>query len=324
MLDRVLRHLEALVSFDTRNPPRDITTGGIFDYLRAQLPDFRCTVTDHGEGAVSLLAVRGDADAACSTCTWIPCRTPPAGRARRIGCGWRTAARSGLGACDIKGAAAGLVAAANATKGDAAFLFSSDEEANDARCIEAFLAQRPRLRRSHRRRAHAMRSGARASRHQFGVAALPGPGGACLGRGCDARQRAAPRDALGQSRAGLRRIAIAPALRRAHRPALQRRPRRRRHQGERDRAERGSALRLPSLAVDGLRTLARRPRHASPNRAHSRVTRKPSAVRRCLRAMSPRPKRAASKRATSPTNSACPSATRSISGPKPRCSRARA
>ena len=45
----------------------------------------------------------------------------------------------GLGACDIKGAAAGLLAAAAATDGNAAFLFSSDEEANDARCIEAFL-----------------------------------------------------------------------------------------------------------------------------------------------------------------------------------------
>ena len=41
MLDAVLRHLEALVSFDTRNPPRLIGTGGIFDYIRAQLPDFR-------------------------------------------------------------------------------------------------------------------------------------------------------------------------------------------------------------------------------------------------------------------------------------------
>ncbi len=35
MLDAVLRHLDALVAFDTRNPPRRIGTGGIFDYLRA-------------------------------------------------------------------------------------------------------------------------------------------------------------------------------------------------------------------------------------------------------------------------------------------------
>jgi acetylornithine deacetylase len=46
----------------------------------------------------------------------------------------------GLGACDIKGAAAGLLAAAAVTTGDAAFLFSSDEEGNDARCIAGFLA----------------------------------------------------------------------------------------------------------------------------------------------------------------------------------------
>ena len=59
MLQDILRHLEALVSFDTRNPPRAITTGGIFDYIRAQLPDFHVEVTDHGAGAVSLLAVRG-------------------------------------------------------------------------------------------------------------------------------------------------------------------------------------------------------------------------------------------------------------------------
>jgi acetylornithine deacetylase len=47
----------------------------------------------------------------------------------------------GLGACDIKGAAAALIAAAQVTHGDAAFLFTSDEEANDPRCIAAFLAR---------------------------------------------------------------------------------------------------------------------------------------------------------------------------------------
>ena len=60
MLSAILKHLEALVSHDTRNPPRAITTGGIFDYLRAQLPDFRVEVVDHGAGAVSLFAVRGE------------------------------------------------------------------------------------------------------------------------------------------------------------------------------------------------------------------------------------------------------------------------
>ena len=140
MLDAVLRHLEALVSFDTRNPPRRIGTGGIFDYLRAQLPGFHCDVTDHGDGAVSLLAVRGTPRRVFN----VHLDTVPSSEA------WDTDPLRlrvtqdraiGLGACDIKGAAAGLVAAANATSGDAAFLFSSDEEANDPRCIAAFLSE---------------------------------------------------------------------------------------------------------------------------------------------------------------------------------------
>lgn len=138
-LATTLRHLEALVSFDTRNPPREITTGGIFDYLRAQLSGFDVRVTDHGAGAVSMLAVRGTPrrvfnvhlDTVPSSEAWsadpLKLRVED-GRA------------IGLGACDIKGAAAGLLTAASMTDGDAAFLFSTDEEANDARCIAAFLA----------------------------------------------------------------------------------------------------------------------------------------------------------------------------------------
>lgn len=140
MLTHVLRHLEALVSFDTRNPPRRIGTGGIFDYLRAHLPGFRIDVADHGDGAVSMLAVRGTPRRVFN----VHLDTVPSSEA------WRadplrlrvTADRAiGLGACDIKGAAAGLIAAASVTSGDAAFLFSSDEEANDPRCIAAFLTE---------------------------------------------------------------------------------------------------------------------------------------------------------------------------------------
>jgi len=138
MLDQVLKHLEALVSFDTRNPPRRIGTGGMFDYLRAQLPGFRIELTDHGDGAVSLLAVRGNPtrlfNVHLDTVPSSPAWSADPHRLRV------TADRAiGLGACDIKGAAAGLLAAAAVTQGDAAFLFSTDEEANDARCIAGFL-----------------------------------------------------------------------------------------------------------------------------------------------------------------------------------------
>ena len=37
LLDATLVHLQALVSFDTRNPPRAIGTDGIFGYLRENL-----------------------------------------------------------------------------------------------------------------------------------------------------------------------------------------------------------------------------------------------------------------------------------------------
>jgi acetylornithine deacetylase len=138
-VSELLRHLEALVGFDTRNPPRVIGTGGIFDYLREHLPGFEVEVTDHGAGAVSLLARRGETRRLFN----VHLDTVPASpdwsadpHVLRVADGRAI----GLGACDIKGAAAGLLAAAGATSGPAAFLFSSDEEANDARCVPAFLA----------------------------------------------------------------------------------------------------------------------------------------------------------------------------------------
>jgi acetylornithine deacetylase len=138
MLDVVLRHLEALVSFDTRNPPRAIGTGGIFDYIRTQLPDFAIQVEDHGEGAVSLLTVRGTPRRVFNVhLDTVP--ASPAWSSDPLRLRVENDRAVGLGACDIKGAAAGLLAAAQASEGDAALLFSSDEEANDARCIDAFL-----------------------------------------------------------------------------------------------------------------------------------------------------------------------------------------
>ncbi len=147
MLDNVLQHLQALVSYDTRNPPRAIGTDGIFDYIRTQLPGFQVEVSDHGAGAVSLLAVRGTPRRLFNVhLDTVP--DSPAWTADPLKLRVTDDRAIGLGACDIKGAAAGLLAAANATQGDAAFLFSSDEEANDPRCIAAFL-QRNALAREH-------------------------------------------------------------------------------------------------------------------------------------------------------------------------------
>ena len=141
LLDGTLEHLAALVSFDTRNPPRRIDTGGIFSYVREQLAGFRVQVADHGDGAVSLLAVRGRPTRLFNVhLDTVP--DSPHWSADPFALRVEAGRAIGLGACDIKGAAAALIAAAQASDGDAAFLFSSDEEANDARCINAFLASR--------------------------------------------------------------------------------------------------------------------------------------------------------------------------------------
>ena len=142
LLTSTLRHLRSLVGFDTRNPPRRIGVGGIFDYLRANLAGFDFELGDHGDGAVSLYAVRGKPcylfNVHLDTVPDSPGWTADPFELRV------TDTRAiGLGACDIKGAAAALLAAAPCTEGAAAFLFSSDEEANDARCIAAFLQRRP-------------------------------------------------------------------------------------------------------------------------------------------------------------------------------------
>ncbi|MET0936260.1 MAG: acetylornithine deacetylase [Luteibacter sp.] len=139
LLEDTLTHLRALVGFDTRNPPRTIGTDGIFDYLRANLPGFDVEVTDFGAGAVNLYAVRGKPkylfNVHMDTVPDSPHWTANPHELRV------TEDRAiGLGACDIKGAAAALVAVANATQGDMALLLSTDEEANDARCIDGFLA----------------------------------------------------------------------------------------------------------------------------------------------------------------------------------------
>lgn len=142
LLDDTLRHLRALVGFDTRNPPRAIGPDGIFDYLRAQLSGFDARVTDHGAGAVSLFAVRGQPkllfnvhlDTVPDSPQWSASPFElRVGESRAIG----------LGACDIKGAAAALLAAAHASDGDLALLFTSDEEAADPCCIRAFLGRKP-------------------------------------------------------------------------------------------------------------------------------------------------------------------------------------
>lgn len=136
----VFKHLAKLVSFDTQNPPRQIDSDSeIFNYLKSNLGGFRFEITDAGDGCLSLLATRGQPELLFN----FHIDTVP------IANGWRCEPMTliqqgenlvGLGACDIKGAAACMLSAVNKANGDVALLFSSDEEHGSSQAVKKFLS----------------------------------------------------------------------------------------------------------------------------------------------------------------------------------------
>lgn len=136
----LLEHLRRLVACDTRNPPREINgDSDIFRYCSEAVgPGFRVSVRDHGDGHVSWYVVRGEPDILFN----VHLDTVPAAG------GWDTDPHEllvrddrayGLGACDIKGAAAALLTLAQVSTDNLALLFTSDEEGAGGCCIRKFL-----------------------------------------------------------------------------------------------------------------------------------------------------------------------------------------
>lgn len=137
----VLEHLRALVSIDSANPPR--RSAAIVERLERILRaarGFDVRTFDLGAGSVAVLAVRGAPRVVFN----VHVDTVP------VVPGWKREPHTvtveadrayGLGACDAKGAAAALLAAALGTDEPAALLFTTDEEAGDARCARWFVAE---------------------------------------------------------------------------------------------------------------------------------------------------------------------------------------
>ena len=140
-IEPLLNHLKSLIECDSQNPPRAITPDdGMFVHARAVLKaaGFSVSVTDYGDGHVNLFARRGESNLLfnCHLDT-VP-----------IGEGWTRPPLAltlegekayGRGVCDIKGAAAALLALAESTDARMAILFSSDEEGAGGCCVRRFL-----------------------------------------------------------------------------------------------------------------------------------------------------------------------------------------
>lgn len=74
-LGRLLRHLKALIAFDTQNPPRRLSGESlIFEYLRTAVgSEFYIEIQDHGKGRISFLPYAAS-PTACSMSIWIQSR----------------------------------------------------------------------------------------------------------------------------------------------------------------------------------------------------------------------------------------------------------
>lgn len=137
---QVKKHLQSLVSFNTTNPPRNIEDSGIVEYLKDCLQGADIKVTDYGDGSINILATKGQPkylfnyhiDTVPVTEGW---ETDPFVLHEKDG------KLVALGACDIKGAAACMLACIEAGADDYAVLFSSDEEQGSSLCIKSFLKQ---------------------------------------------------------------------------------------------------------------------------------------------------------------------------------------
>jgi len=140
LLSNILSPLKDLVAFDTQNPPRDLTKNSkIFAYLSNELSSFDIKIYDHADGRVSFYAKRGKPDILFN----VHIDTVPAGNLDD----WKHSpfelqihenTVSGLGSCDIKGAAACLIALSKIDERDLALLFTTDEEGASVLCIKEF------------------------------------------------------------------------------------------------------------------------------------------------------------------------------------------
>jgi len=141
MKQRILEHLGALVSCDTSKPAETMQVDDpIMQYAAEQLQaaGFTTEFQDLGQGRVNLVAKRG-APKLLLNCHLDTVPVDPKWTLDPFSLTEAGDKVHGLGSCDIKGAAACMLTAVEATDHDVAVLFNTDEEAGHGDCIEYFL-----------------------------------------------------------------------------------------------------------------------------------------------------------------------------------------
>jgi acetylornithine deacetylase len=141
LLDATLERLRWLVAFDSTNPPRK--PGALVAEFVQELTRRGLDVhlSDHDDGCMSVFVRRGHADVLLTAhLDTVP--VAPGWTRDPFALAVEGERAYGLGACDVKGGAAAMLAAALATDAPCALLFTTDEEAGQATCVRQFLARK--------------------------------------------------------------------------------------------------------------------------------------------------------------------------------------
>ena len=136
-------------------------------------------MTDHGAGAVSLYAVRGQPKI-CSTCTWIRCRIRRTGRRSARAARRRKIGRSAWARATSRAPPPRWSPWPTSPNGDVRCCCPPTKKPT-MRAASLVSRGQAGIRRSHRRRADHGRSRARASRHPFGAVRFDGQAGHASG-----------------------------------------------------------------------------------------------------------------------------------------------
>jgi acetylornithine deacetylase len=142
VLDKTVELLRGLVALESTNPPR--RPARLVEHVAGALRTggLEVRVDDHGEGCFSVLATRGESRIVMNAhLDTVP--IAPGWTRDPLALAVEGDRAYGLGACDVKGGAAAMIAAALATSSPCALLFTTDEEAGSATCITRFLDAKP-------------------------------------------------------------------------------------------------------------------------------------------------------------------------------------